>query len=242
MRFHGSNAIVTGGASGIGKATALRLAEEGARVAVVDLNGEEAGTVAESIGGVSKPLDIADIDEVRPAVQDLAGQMGSIDLLVNCAGWDRAQPFVDTDSEFWHKVVAINLLGPIAVTHATLPHMADGGSIVNVASDAGRVGSTGEVVYSGAKGGVIGFTKALARELARRQIRVNSVAPGPTDTALLESFDPSGKLAEAITNQTPLRKLATPEDIAAAICFLASADAGHITGQVLSVSGGLTMV
>lgn len=234
MRFEGINAVVTGAASGIGKATAERLTGEGARVGVIDL--------APVTSEPSVAVDISELDAVRPAVDQLADSLGSIDLLVNCAGWDKAMPFVDTDAPFWEKVVGINLLGPIAVTHAGLAHMPDGGAIVNVASDAGRVGSTGEVVYSGAKGGVIGFTKALARETARRRIRVNCVAPGPTDTALLESFDPTKKLAEAITKQTPLRKLATAEDIAAAICFLGSADAGHVTGQVLSVSGGLTMV
>lgn len=234
MRFEGIKAIVTGAASGIGEATASRLRTEGAEVGVLDL-----AVVAEE---PSVAVDISDLEAVRPAVDQLAESLGAIDLLVNCAGWDRAMPFVDTDEDFWQKVVGINLLGPIAVTHAALTHMPDGGTIVNVASDAGRVGSTGEVVYSGAKGGVIGFTKALAREMSRRGIRVNCVAPGPTDTALLESFDPTGKLADAIIKQTPLRKLATPDDIAAAICFLASVDAGHISGQVLSVSGGLTMV
>lgn len=234
MRFEGINAIVTGGASGIGKATVERLTAEGALVGVMDLAGTEHEPAV--------VVDIADLDAVPWAVGELAEALGSVDLLVNCAGWDRAQPFVETDRGFWEKVVGINLLGPIAVTHAALSHMPDGAAIVNVASDAGRVGSTGEVVYSGAKGGVIGFTKALAREMARRRIRVNAIAPGPTDTAFLESFDSSGKLAEAITRQTPLRKLATPDDVASAICFLASADAGHITGQVLSVSGGLTMV
>ena len=136
----------------------------------------------------------------------------------------------------------LNLLGPIAVTHAVIPHLSNGSAIVNVSSDAGRVGSSGEAVYSGAKGGVIGFTKALAREMAQRQIRCNVVSPGPTDTAFLSSFDETGNLAKAMTRQTPLRKLATPQDVASAICFLGSSDADHITGQVLSVSGGLTMV
>ena len=234
MRFHGVNAIVTGGASGIGGATARRLLEEGASVGVLDLAPVE--------GMPSVAVDLSDLDGAQTAVDALAADLGSIELLVNCAGWDEAKPFVETDAEFWNKVIGINLLGPIAVAHAALSHMPDGAAIVNVASDAGRVGSSGEVVYSGAKGGVIGFTKALARETARRRIRANCVAPGPTDTALLESFDPSGKLAEAITRQTPLRKLASAEEVAAAICFLGSAEASHITGQVLSVSGGLTMV
>jgi 2-hydroxycyclohexanecarboxyl-CoA dehydrogenase len=234
MRFEGISALVTGGAAGIGKATVERLSAEGAHVGVLDLAGTEHEPAV--------VVDIADLDAVPWAVGELAEALGSMDLLVNCAGWDGAQPFVETDRAFWEKIVGINLLGPIAVTHAALPLMSDGGAIVNVASDAGRVGSTGEVVHSGAKGGVIGFTKALAREVARRQIRVNAIAPGPTDTALLDSFDPGGQLAEAITKQTPLRKLGTPDEGASEICFLSSADAGHITGQVLSVSGGLTMV
>lgn len=151
-------------------------------------------------------------------------------------------PFHATDPDFWRKVIDINLVGPIALTHALLPFMPHGSAIVNVSSDAGRVGSSGEVVYSGAKGGIIGFSKGLAREVASQQIRVNVVAPGPTDTPFLASFDETGKLAAAMQKQTPLKKLATPGDIAAAIAFLGSSDAGHITGQVLSVSGGLTMV
>jgi len=235
MRFENVNAIVTGAASGIGRATAERLQAEGATVGVLDL-------APTDIGAISVTVDISDVDTVGPAVNELTSELGPVGLLVNCAGWDRAQPFADTDSDFWRKVVAINLLGPMAVTHAVLPQMSEGSAIVNVSSDAGRVGSSGEVVYSGAKGGVIGFTKALAREVARRQIRCNAVAPGPTETPFLASFDETGKLAEAITRQTPLRKLATPDDVAAAICFLGSNDANHITGQVLSVSGGLTMV
>ncbi|MEA1902498.1 MAG: SDR family oxidoreductase [Actinomycetota bacterium] len=234
MRFEGLNAIVTGGLSGIGKAAVDRLTDEGAEVAILDL--------ADDPDQRSVVLDIADVDTVAPTVAGVADQLGQIDVLVNCAGWDRAQLFIDTDPGFWKRVLDINLLGPIAVTHAVLAHMPEGGSIVNVASDAGRVGSSGEVVYSGAKGGVIAFTKALARETARNQIRVNAVAPGPTTTPFLDSFDDTGKLADAMTRQTPLRKLASPQDIASAICYLASRDAGHITGQVLSVSGGLTMV
>lgn len=234
--------MVTGGASGIGRATVLRLAAEGARVALFDIDDEGGGRVAAEVGGTHLPLDVSDLRAVPPAIDQVIGTMGSIHLLVNCAGWDKAQPFAETDPAFWQQVIGINLLGTIAVTHSALPNIVEGGAIVNVSSDAGRVGSTGEVVYSGAKAGVIGFTKALAREVAKRRIRVNCVAPGPTDTALLDSFDPSGKLAEAIVKQTPLRRLATPEDIASAILFLGSPEAGHITGQVLSVSGGLTMV
>lgn len=232
--------MVTGAASGIGRAVAVALADRGYHVALVDI--QDAGKTARDLGGRSYQLDIADRDRVASVVAAAGEDLGSIDVLVNCAGWDLAMPFTATDREFWEKVVAINLLGPIAVTHAALTHMPDGAAIVNVASDAGRVGSSGEVVYSAAKGGVIAFTKALAREVARRDIRVNAVAPGPTDTPFLASFDQTGKLAEAMIRQTPLRKLATPEDVAEAVCFLASPGAGHITGQVLSVSGGLTMV
>lgn len=234
--------MVTGAASGIGAATARLLRGEGATVGILDRDPERAAVVAREIAGPAVDLDISEIGAVAPAVAELVGELGGIDVLVNAAGWDRAMPFADTDADFWREVVEINLLGPVAVTHAALGHMDDGGAIVNVSSDAGRVGSSGEVVYSGAKAGIIGFTKALARETARRGIRVNAVAPGPTDTPFLASFDESGRLAEAMKRQTPLRKLATPEDVAHAILFLASADAGHITGQVLSVSGGLTMV
>ncbi|MGB7859684.1 MAG: SDR family oxidoreductase [Acidimicrobiia bacterium] len=242
MRFTDVKAIVTGGAAGIGKATARRLSDEGALVAVIDMDGKGASAVAAAIGGIAIAVDISDVEAVPQAMDDVVATLGTVDLLVNCAGWDMAQPFTNTDPSFWMKVIGINLLGAIAITHAALPHMADGSAVVNVSSDAGRVGSSGEVVYSAAKGGVIGFTKALARETASRRIRVNCVAPGPTDTAFLASFDETGKLAEAMTRQTPLKKLATPADVAAAICFLGSSDASHITGQILSVSGGLTMV
>lgn len=233
-------ALVTGAASGIGLAVARRLADSGARVALLDV--VDASEWAAEMSGTSYEVDLADRELTARTVGQAGADLGGLDMVVNCAGWDRAMLFVDTNPEFWVRVIDVNLLGPIAVTHAALAHLRDGGAIVNVASDAGRVGSSGEVVYSGAKGGVIAFTKALAREVARRGIRVNAVAPGPTDTPFLASFDESGKLAEAMTRQTPLGKLATPEDVAAAVCFLASEDAGHITGQVLSVSGGLTMV
>lgn len=242
MRFSDVNAVVTGGASGIGRATALALARDGARVSIIDLDADGAISTASETRGEARSIDISDVDAVPGAIREIAEELGDIDVLVNCAGWDRAQPFTETDPDFWHKVVGINLIGTMAVTHAALGHMPDGSAIVNVASDAGRVGSSGEVVYSAAKGGVIAFSKALAREVARRRIRVNAVAPGPTDTPFLESFDDSGQLAAAMARQTPLRRLATPGDVAAAICFLASDEASHITGQVLSVSGGLTMV
>lgn len=242
MRYENRRAVVTGGASGIGAATVRRLASEGALVGLVDIDTKGAAVVADEVGGVVAGVDLTDVEAIPPAVSELVAGLGGVDVLVNCAGWDVAQPFVETDPAFWRKVIDINLIGPIAVTHATLFHMPDSAAIVNVSSDAGRVGSSGEVVYSGAKGGVIGFSKALAREVASRHIRVNVVAPGPTDTPFLASFDQTGKLAAAMERRTPLEKLATPEDVAAAIAFLGSDDAGHITGQVLSVSGGLTMV
>lgn len=242
MRYEDRRVIVTGAASGIGEATARRLAAEGANVAILDRDLDGAARVAAEIDGYVSGLDLADIETIAPACGEAAAVLGGVELLVNCAGWDTAMPFTETTPDFWGKVVTINLLGPIGVTHATLPYMPDGSAIVNVSSDAGRVGSSGEVVYSGAKAGIIGFSKALAREVASRGIRVNVVAPGPTDTPFLAGFDESGKLADAMQRQTPLRKLATPDDIASAISFLGSADAGHITGQVLSVSGGLTMV
>lgn len=242
MRYENKRALVTGAASGIGAATVRQLAQEGALVAALDIDGEGLTDITDDIGGVPAIVDVSDIPTIPAVIKDIIGEIDRVDLLVNCAGWDLAMPFGDTDAEFWRKVIDINLLGPIALTHAVLPYMPDGGAVVNVSSDAGRVGSSGEVVYSGAKGGVIGFSKALAREAAARRIRVNVVAPGPTDTPFLHRFDETGKLAAAMERQTPLKKLATPEDVASAIAFLGSADAGHITGQVLSVSGGLTMV
>jgi len=177
-------------------------------------------------------------------VQTVEQCLGPIDVLVNNAGWDRIGPFIDSDEALWDRLLAVNLKGPIACSHAVLPGMIERrqGRIVCVASDAGRVGSSGEVVYSATKGGVIAFAKALAREVARHGILVNCVAPGPTDTPFLQGFGGNERILEAMTKATPLRRLARPEEIAAAISFLASADAGFITGQTLSVNGGLTML
>lgn len=246
MRFEGRTALVVGGASGIGRATAERLAGEGASVAIADLDVQAARHVAGELPGASAfEVDLAEPQAVKAMVADVEAALGSPAVVVQAAGWDRISRFVETDPEFWDRVIAINLRGPIALAHAVLPGMIEGGggSIVFISSDAGRVGSSGEVVYSGAKGGVIAFAKALAREVSRHAIRVNCVAPGPTDTPFLQIFGPdSEKILEAMVSQTPLRKLAAPGDVASAITFLASADAGHITGQTLSVSGGLTMV
>jgi 2-hydroxycyclohexanecarboxyl-CoA dehydrogenase len=236
-------AIVTGAASGIGRATASALAREGCAVALADVNGAGAHEAAAGIDAAyGFGVDVADDDSVAAFAQRVLSELGVPEILVNCAGWDESRPFVETEPSFWHRVVRINLLGVVAVTHAFLRAMIErdrGGRIVNVASDAGRVGSSGETVYAGAKGGVVAFTKSVARETARHGITANVVCPGPTDTPLFRA-QPE-RLQEALLKAVPLRRLAAPEDIADAICFFASERAGYITGQVLSVSGGLTM-
>jgi 2-hydroxycyclohexanecarboxyl-CoA dehydrogenase len=243
--------IVTGGASGIGRAIAEACAREGARVAVVDLNADGAReTVAaiEKAGGTAGawPLDITDVGAVDRMVEDVAARWGGVHVLVNCAGWDKPMPFVDTTPEFWDKILAINLKGPIACMRAALRVMIkqESGKIVTIASDAGRVGSTGEAVYSAAKGGLIALTKTVARETARHRINVNCICPGPSDTPLFrnEFAAASPKLAESLKRVIPWGRLGVPDDVAPAVVFLASDDASFITGQTLSVSGGLTMV
>lgn len=237
--------ILTGGAGGIGRATAGRLAEEGAKVAILDLNGEGAATAASEIGNgaLGIGLDIADQQAVIAAVDRVEAELGPVTGLVNNAGWDKMVPFLKSDAELWKRIVDVNLFGPVNVTHAVLTKMAERGEgrIVSVASDAGRVGSTGEAVYSYCKGGVIAFMKTLAREHARQGITCNSVCPGPTDTALLRDFDPEGKIVAALERAIPLRRVGQPEDYPGMIAFLLSDDAAFITGQVISVSGGLSM-
>jgi len=251
VKLAGKVAVVTGAASGIGRAIAEALAREGARVAVLDLN--EAGareTVAaiERAGGKGSAhrVDVTDVAAVDAAIDGVAVREGGLHVLVNCAGWDKPMPFVDTTPEFWDKILAINLKGPIACTRAALRHMIkqESGKIVTIASDAGRVGSTGEAVYSAAKGGLIAFTKTIARETARHRINVNCVCPGPSDTPLFqqEFAAQSPKLAESLKRVIPWGRLGVPDDVAPAVVSLASDDAGFITGQTLSVSGGLTMV
>ncbi|HEX9099932.1 MAG TPA: SDR family NAD(P)-dependent oxidoreductase [Candidatus Dormibacteraeota bacterium] len=246
-RFDDHVAIVTGAASGIGHATALRLAAEGAAVVIADVNGHGAEDVARSIledGGraLAQQVDVTDAPGVRAMTERAIKDFGKVDILVSNAGWDRAGPFADTDEELWDRVIAINYRGHLATCHAVLPYMRERGSgrIVTVASDAGRVGSSGEVVYSGAKGAVIAFTKGLAREVARYGINVNCVAPGLVDTPMLAGMPE--KLMAAIIRTIPLGRTAVPDEIAAAICFFASPDAAYITGQTLSVNGGLTML
>jgi 2-hydroxycyclohexanecarboxyl-CoA dehydrogenase len=250
MKLKDKATIVTGGASGIGRAITEACAREGARVAVVDLNAAGAReTVAaiEKAGGTAAawPLDITDVAAVDRMVGEVAAHWGGVHVLVNCAGWDKPMKFVDTTPEFWDKILGINLKGPIACMRAVLRVMIpqEYGKIVTISSDAGRVGSTGEAVYSAAKGGLIALTKTVAREVARHHINVNCVCPGPSDTPLFrnEFAAASPKLAESLKRVIPWGRLGVPEDIAPAVVFLASDDAGFITGQTLSVSGGLTM-
>ncbi len=238
-------AVVTGAGSGIGRAIALSLAEDGDRVVAADLSAEGAAATAEQNPDriVAEIVDVADPDSVANLAAAVAERVGVPSVLVNCAGWDKTGPFLDATPEFADKVVAINYLGQVHVCRSFLPAMIEagnGGRVVNVASDAGRVGSSGETIYAGAKGGVIAFSKSLAREMARHQIGVNVVCPGPTDTPLFH--DSVGeKLAQSLIRAIPFRRLAQPAEIAAAVRFFASDDASYITGQVLSVSGGLTM-
>jgi 2-hydroxycyclohexanecarboxyl-CoA dehydrogenase len=248
MRLEDRTALVTGGASGIGAATARRLAAEGARVAIGDVNEAGARAVAGELDGFGCALDVTDTASVRAAVAAIEQQLGPVDVLVNNAGTDLFSYFVNTDEGMWDFVLGVNLRGVLAVTHAVLPGMQErrGGSIVNVASEAGRVGSQGSSIYSAAKAGVIGFTKAIARESARYQVRCNAVAPGPIETPLLNAApellgELGVRLKQGMVNQTVLRRSGEPEEVAAAIAFLASEDASYVTGQTLNVSGGLSM-
>jgi 2-hydroxycyclohexanecarboxyl-CoA dehydrogenase len=244
-------ALVTGGANGIGAAIARRLAEEGCAVGILDLDaaaGEKlAGEIAAAGGRTSfHAVDIADYDAVVGAVAAFESGFGPVSLLVNNAGWDRAANFLDTTPDFWRKIVAINLFGPLNMQHVVLRGMAARGfgRVVNVASDAGRVGSSGEAVYSACKGGIIALTKTLARELVGKGIILNTLCPGPTDTAILRSFleGPDGaRIAEGLKRAIPMRRLGAPEDYPGIVAFLLSDDAAYITGQTISVSGGLTM-
>ena len=236
--------IVTGAGQGIGRGIAEKLAAEGATVAVTDINGTTAAQTAGAVGGVGIRTDVTDRESVEAMVEQVHRRFGRVDVLVNNAGWDTAGPFVDSDPAEWDRIIAINLYGVLHTSRAVLPIMAaqGHGSVVNLASDAGRVGSSGEAVYSAAKGGVIAFTKATAREMARHQVNANVICPGPTDTALFTSLggdDP--KLREALIKAIPFRRLAQPADVANTVAFFASDEASYITGQTVSVSGGLTM-
>jgi 2-hydroxycyclohexanecarboxyl-CoA dehydrogenase len=252
QRLEGKTIAVTGGGGGIGGATCRRFAEEGARVAVLDLNPQAAEKVAAAIraeGGQAEAFhcDITDRGSVDAAVAATEAKLGPIDVLVNNAGWDVFKPFTKTEPAQWEKLIAINLTGALHMHHAVLPGMAarKKGRIVNIASDAARVGSSGEAVYAACKGGLVAFSKTIAREHARHGITVNVVCPGPTDTALFAEYKEGAgnpeKLMEAFTRSIPLGRIGQPDDLPGAIVFFASDDASFITGQVLSVSGGLTM-
>lgn len=245
-------ALVTGGGRGIGREICLGLARDGRRVAVADLRVPEATETAAMInaaGGtaIAVEMDVADAAAVSGGLQTVANELGPVEVLVNCAGWDVLTPFVATDEDFWDRIIEINYKGPLRTTHGCLPAMIEAGfgRIVNIGSDAGRVGSSGEAVYAGAKGGVIAFTKTIAREVARRGITANVVCPGPTDTPLLEEIaaatDTSDKIIGAMARAVPMKRIGQPHEVAAAVVFLCSEEAGYITGQTLSVSGGLTM-
>ncbi len=245
--MQGQSVVVTGGASGIGKATALLLAREGARVFVGDVDepgGQAAAAeaVAEQLAVEYLPLDLTDPASIAGFAAAVNRRSGRVDGLVNGAGWDQIQSFLENPPEMWDRVVAINLMGAVRLTRGVLPAMvaAHAGKIVNISSDAGRVGSMGETVYAAAKGGLIAFTKSLARELARYQINVNCVCPGPTDTPLFQRQP--DRMKEALTRAIPFRRIAQPLEIAQAVLFFLSRRSDYITGQVLSVSGGLTMV
>jgi 2-hydroxycyclohexanecarboxyl-CoA dehydrogenase len=251
MKLAGKTALVTGGARGIGEAIVDTLAAEGAAVAVCDLDLDGALAVATRVAADAKVptvgvrMDVAQRASVVEALAEVETAVGPVDILVNNAGIDIVKPFVDSTEAEWDRIIAINLRGPINTCHVLLPGMIErgGGTIVNMGSDAGRVGSSGEAVYSATKGGIIAFTKTLAREAVRYGIRVNCVCPGPTDTALLgEIGDGNPKLLEALKRAIPMRRVAQPNDIAPVVVFLATDDAGYITGQTLSVSGGLSMV
>jgi 2-hydroxycyclohexanecarboxyl-CoA dehydrogenase len=246
MKLKDKVVVVTGAASGIGLATARAFAEVGGRVVLTDVNaaaGEASAADLKSVGDVRfMPLDVTDRASADALASRIESEIGRLDVLVNAAGWDIIQPFMENTPEYWAKIVALNFMGPVQVTRALLPLLFASGSgrIVNVASDAGRVGSFGETVYAGAKGGVIAFTKSLAREVVRKNVRVNCVCPGPTDTPLFATH--TQKMRDALVNANPMKRLAKPAEIADAALFFASDRSSFITGQVLSVSGGLTMV
>jgi 2-hydroxycyclohexanecarboxyl-CoA dehydrogenase len=245
-------AVVTGGGRGIGRQICLALAARGMRVAVADVRSAEAAEAAAAVAsaggaGVAVAMDVTSSDSVNEGLIEVVDQLGPVEVLVNCAGWDEMKPFLDTDEAFWDRIIELNFKGALRTTHACLPAMIDAGfgRIVNIGSDAGRVGSSLEAVYSGAKGAVIAFTKTIAREVARNGITANTVCPGPTETPLIdeivEASDDGDKVIGAMARAVPMKRLGRPEEVASAVAYLASDEAGFVTGQTLSVSGGLTM-
>jgi len=253
MELKGKSALICGGGGGIGRAVALALARAGAKTAVADIAKDNADKVcaqAKALGVdvMACPVDLTKKAEVDRMVAEIVGRFGAINILVNCQGWDRLEPFVESSEDTWEKLLAINFKSVLYTARAVLPHMIanGGGKLVNIASDAARVGSSWEAVYSGTKGAVIAFSKTIAREVARYKINVNVVCPGLTETPLLQAVrtqsEQTGRIIDAVTKATPFRRPAQPEEIAEAVLFLASPAADFITGQTLSVSGGLTMV
>ena len=245
----GRRVLLTGGASGIGRATAVRLAQEGCHVGILDIDAAGAGETASRCDGRATvlPTDITDRAQVEASVARFEDVVGPVDFLANVAGWDLVRNFLDTDPALWDRIIAINMYGPLHMHHVVMPRMvARGfGRVVNVSSDAGRVGSSGEAVYAACKSGIIAFTKTMARELARNGITLNVLCPGPTDTPLFDavlSATPEGaKIGAAMARAIPLKRIGKPEDYPGTIAFLLSDDAAYITGQTISVSGGLTM-
>jgi 2-hydroxycyclohexanecarboxyl-CoA dehydrogenase len=245
-------ALVTGGGSGIGRQICLALASQGRRVAAADVNSSGAAeTVAQITAaggvGIAVTIDVTSLDSVQAGHLQVVDELGPVEILVNCAGWDVLMPFLETDEAFWDRVIEINYKGVLRTVHTCLPGMIESGwgRIVNISSDAARVGSSLEAVYSGAKGGVISFTKTIAREVARSGITANVVCPGPTDTPLLdgivEASDNGEKVIGAMARAVPMKRLGQPQEVASGVAYFASEEAGFITGQTLSVSGGLTM-
>jgi len=247
MSFKDKIAVVTGAASGIGQATAEALAEGGATVIAADVNREKGAAAAAAIRAKGHKAEFFEVDltdeaSIQAFADAVQARFGAVDILINAAGWGQTKPFWEGTPDFWDRLVALNFVGPMQLAKALLPKMMERGSgkVVNISSDAGRVGSLGETVYSGAKGGLIAFTKSLAREMARYNINVNCVCPGPTETPLL--FAVPEKHLEAFKKAIPFRRFGKPSEVADAVVFFASDRASYITGQVLSVSGGLTMV
>ena len=245
VRVDGKVVVVTGAGRGIGRGIAERLVADGATVVATDVDGSAAAETGRALGGESTGLhvDVTSVESIASMVQSVTERFGGIDVLVNNAGWDTPGRFLESDPDLWDRIVRINLFGVLHMSKAVVPVIVarGGGSVVNIGSEAARFGSAGEAVYSAAKGGVIAFTKTLAREVARSGINVNCVCPGPTDTALLAEFA-GPELQERLRRSIPLRRLGQPADIANAVAFFASDDASFITGQTLSVSGGLTMI
>jgi 2-hydroxycyclohexanecarboxyl-CoA dehydrogenase len=246
-------AMVTGGAQGIGKGIATTLAEHAFKVAIADLNLETATQTAKEITAsgataIAVQIDVTDTASVEAAVRIIEAELGPVEIVVNNAGWDDFMPFVETNEEFWDKILDVNFKGALRVIKAVVPGMMERGfgRVINIGSDAGRVGSSLEAVYSGSKGGIIAFTKTLAREVATKGVTANTVCPGPTDTPALRKFvegsgQDAAKVIGGMTRAVPMKRLGTPEDIGPAVAFFASDAAGFVTGQTLSVSGGLTM-